>query len=153
MSDEEESLLTEAKKAVTAWGGTVRRSYGDDHGNYAFRFDHRGKTYIGVSKKSAHNGLASFEKRITGRAADQEVPLVEFFGSDPTLGSSYVFQPATVIQDGEVSVGESKKEVRCEWYQLPLEKGVLLGDYVSGRGSPPEPSEEAPGPVAITDYC
>lgn len=150
---EEDSLLTEAKRAVTTWGGTVRRSYGDDHGSYAFRFTFRGETYIGVSKKSAHNGLASFEQGIARRAAHQDVPLVEFFGDNPTLGNSYVFQPETVIEDGEVSVGNSKKDVRTEWYQLPLEKGVLLGDVVSGRAEPPEPSEEDSRPVGITDYC
>lgn len=153
MSDEE-SLLTEAKKAVTTWGGTVRRSYGDEYGSFAFRFTYRGETYIGVSKKSAHNGLASFEQGIARRAAHQEVPLVEFFGDNPTLGNSYVFQPVTVIEDGDVSVGNSKKDVKCEWYQLPLEKGVLLGDFVSGRAVPPEPEpEEKSQPLGITDYC
>lgn len=151
---EEESLLTEAKKAVTTWGGTVRRSYGDDHGSFAFRFTYRGETFIGVSKKSAHNGLASFMQGIARRAAHQEVLLVEFFGSNPTLGNSYVFQPVTVIEDGEESVGDSKKDVQTDWYQLPLDQGILLGDYVSGRAVPPEPSpEEKSRPVGITDYC
>lgn len=151
---EEESLLTEAKKAVTAWGGTVRRSYGDEYGSFAFRFTFRGETYIGVSKKSAHNGLASFEQGIARRAAHQEVPLVEFFGDSPTLGNSYVFQPVTVIEDGDVSVGNSKKDVKTEWYQLPLEKGVLLGDFVSGRAVPADPEpEEKKKPRGITDYC
>lgn len=149
----QDSLLTDAKRAVTTWGGRVSRSYGDDHGSYAFRFALHGERYIGVSKKSAHQGLASFEQAVARRAAHQDVSLVEFFGEEPTLGSAYVFQPETVIEDGEVSVGSSKKGVKTEWYQLPLEKGVLLGDFVSGREEPPEPSEEESGPVRLTDYC
>ena len=29
-----ESLLTDAKKAVVDWGRSVRRSYGDEHGDF-----------------------------------------------------------------------------------------------------------------------
>jgi hypothetical protein len=147
-----DSLLTDAKKAVVDWGGTVRRSYGDDHGDFAFRFTFRRETFIGVSKQAAHQGLASFEQTVTRRAAHQDDLLVEFFGADPTLGSAYVYRPETVIDAGEESVGDSKKGIRTEWYQLPLEKGVLLGDYVSGRGEPSKPTDEAAGMVTINDF-
>ena len=149
-----EILLTDAKKAVVAWGGTVRRTYGDEHGDFAFRFTFRGETFIGVSKQSAHQGLASFMQTVTRRAAHQDALLVEFFGEEPTLGSAYVYRPETVVEEGEQSVGNSKKGIKTEWYQLPLEKGVLLGDFVSGRAEPPEPSEEeASGPVTINDFA
>jgi hypothetical protein len=147
------SLLTNAKKAVADWGGTVRRSYGDDHGDFAFRFTFREETFIGVSKQAAHQGLASFEQTITRRAAYQDALLVEFFGTDPTLGSAYVYWPETVIKAGEESVGNSKKGIRTEWYQLPLKKGVLLGDFVSGRAEPSKPREETAGMMTINDFA
>jgi len=149
-----EVLLTNAKKAVVAWGGTVRRTYSDEHGDFAFRFTFRGETFIGVSKQSAHQGLASFMQTITRQAAHQDTLLVEFFGEEPTLGSAYVYRPETVVEKGEESVGKSKKGIKTEWYQLPLEKSVLLGDFVSGRAEPSEPSEEeSSGPVTINDFA
>lgn len=149
----QDSLLASVKRAVVAWGGDLRRSYSDQHGHYAVRFTYRGETYIGVAKERPVGGLASFMQQVVRRAADQDVLLVEFFGDSPTLADAYVFRPDTVLQEGSESRGASKKDVQTDWYELPLDHGVLLGDYVSGREVPPAPAREKERPVGITDYA
>lgn len=151
--EEEANLLADVKRAVVTWGGELRRSYSDDHGEYALRFEYRGETFIAVAKMQPERGLASFMQKVARRAAGQEVLLVEFFGEEPTLSDAYVFDPDTVLEESDESQGASKKEVPTDWYELPLAKGVLLGDFVSGREKPPEPSTAGPRPTAITDYC
>lgn len=147
------SLLADVKRAVVTWGGTLRRSYGDRHGDFAVRFTFRGETFIGVAKREPVHGLASFMQEVAHKADRRDAYLVEFFGSDPGLGDAYVFDPSTVISEGQTSHGTSKKEVPTEWYELPLEKGVLLGDFVSGRAEPEGPPSEEAGSVTLTDYA
>lgn len=149
------SLLADAKRGIVTWGGTLKRSYGDDQGDYAVGFSFRGNSFIGVSKEYAERNLASFEQTVARRARDQDVYLVEFFGAEPTLGDAYVFNPETVLEDGVESHGSSKKGTPTEWYEISLNQGVLLGDFVSGRAEPSEPSpeEEKDQPVGITDYA
>lgn len=155
---DQDSLLADVKRNIVTWGGDLRRSYGDGHGQYAIRFRFRGETYIGVAKQQPERGLASFMQKVTRRALDQDVLLVEFFGEDPTLGDAFVFQPITVLEAGTESQGASKKDVPTDWYELPLKHGVLLGDYVSGRRDAPEPPEQkepstSAGPVTLQDYA
>jgi len=155
---DQDSLLADVKRNIVRWGGDLRRSYGDGHGQYAIRFRFRGETFIGVAKQQPQGGLASFMQKVTLRAVDQDVLLVEFFGEDPTLGDAYVFQPATVLEASDESQGASKKDVPTDWYELPLKHGVLLGDYVSGREAPPGPpakkeASTSAGPVTLQDYA
>lgn len=155
--EEEDNLLDGVKEAVVTWGGTLKRSYGDGHGQYAIRFTLRGETYIGVAKQQPERGLASFMQKVARRAADQDVHLVEFFGATPTLGDAFVFRADTVLEDGDESHGDSKLDVPTDWYELPLGRGCLLGDYLTGNDQPAEPRTRKPEPRAetkgITDYA
>lgn len=147
------SLLAGVREAVVTWGGVLRRTYGDEHGDYAIRFRLRGETFIGVAMQRVRDGRASFTPRVTRLARDQELLLVEFFGAEPTLGSAYVFSPRTVIEERRTSRGRSKKGVPTDWYEVPLEHGVLFGDYLTQRASPPEPPRDTPRPATIQDYA
>lgn len=140
---DQDSLLAGVKRAVVNWGGHLERTYSDDHGQYAVRLSYRGETFIAVAKQSAHHGLASFMDSVVGRAAHQDVLLLEFFGEGPTLGSVYVFRPDTVASEGRESHGASKQDVPTEWLELPLEHGCTLGDYITNRDVPGEPSSTA----------
>lgn len=154
MTDRErDSLLAGVKKAIVTWGGNIRRTYGDDHGDYAVRFHFRESTFIGVAKKYADADRASFMQSVVRRAAGQDILLAEFFGEQPTLSTVYVFLPVTVLEVGRESQGLSKKDVMTDWYELDLDHGVMLGDFVSGRGAPPRPPAEATRPVRIQDYA
>lgn len=150
---DQDSLLADAKRAVVQWGGHLNRTYSDNHGQYGIRITYRGETFIAVAKQTAHKNRASFAQRVVKRADSQDVLLCEFFGEDPTLGSVYVFRPETVLEEGRESHGTSKKGTPTDWYELGLDHGCTLGDYVTGREVPAKPSEKSTRPVAITDYA
>lgn len=150
---EQGSLLTGVRRAVVRWGGSIRRVYSDDHGQYAVRITYRGETFIAVAKQTVHKNRASFAQRVVERAAAQDVLLLEFFGEDPTLGTGYVFRPDTILEEGVESHGVSKKQTPTDWYELDLDHGVTLGDYVTGQEELPAPSENDTRTAAITDYA
>lgn len=151
----QDSLLSDVKKAVVTWGGSLGRVYSDDHGAYAIRIRYRGQTFIAVAKQEPVRGLASFSQTIVKRAAHQDVLLAEFFGEEPTLGNVYVFDPVTVLETADESRGSSRKGVSVDWYELPLDHGVCLGDFVSGRAEPPRADEvaEEKTPSTLLDYA
>lgn len=153
-----DSLLGRLKRQLVTWDWTLQRTYRDDHGAYCVRATYRGHTFYCVAKETAHQGLASFGPSVVERAAANDAYLVEFFGEDPRLGNSYVFDADLVLEVADESRGASKKGVRTTWYELPLRYGAILGDVVSGREEPvqevPERKKTSTRTVkGITDYA
>jgi hypothetical protein len=121
------------RDAAVNWGWTIARTHRDDIGVFALKL-HTGDEYVyGITKNMPYQGCASFPKKVASRASDNDCPVIVFFGEKPRLGNSHVFDSDTVLQDGYPNMECTSPTRRKLWHDIPLEKGILLGDYISGR--------------------
>lgn len=121
------------RDAAVNWGWTIARTHRDDFGVFALKL-HTGDEYVySITKDTPFQGCASFPRKVARRAADNSCPVIVFFGDKPRLGNSYVFDSDTVLQEGHPNMECASPTRRKMWHDISLEKGILLGDYISGR--------------------
>lgn len=156
-SDEElEALVVECYRTVARWTDwQILGMHEDGHGPHSFSARHaRRGGYVMAAKRELHQGLASFMEKIVDRAAGTDRWLCLFVGKGtPTPGSAWVFCPGRVRAVGEAFQIESKKRVRVDALQLDAkEHGVLLGDHLGGRHSPPRGPPEHMAQHSLRTY-
>lgn len=140
---DDDSLLVAVKRALVQWGWHLIRTFEDGYGAFAVKAEYCGDTYYCVAKQYAHADLASFMQKVVRRADGQDALLVEFLGEQPRLGNAWVFDPEYVAANADDSRGLSKKDVDTDWYELNLEHGALLGDFLAGRDEPDRVAADA----------
>jgi hypothetical protein len=115
------------------WGWTVVRTFSDDRGDYCVKVQMERAAFYCTTKRYPYKEMASFPRRVALRAHDNDHLLAIFFGDVPEMGNAYVFRPEIVVDDGIPNRDDRSPKKQKTWLDIPLDRGVLLGDYVSGR--------------------
>lgn len=124
------------KTPIEAW-------YDDAHGRYAFKVTVDAETFVVAAKDYLYRGNASFMNKVVLRANDRDAKLLLFVADG---GYRYVFDPQTVIEDGDDADGPRSSERGEAWIDVDAQAGVSLEDYADGRDTPKRPESERKPP-------
>lgn len=127
------SGMSLVRDAAVNWGWKIARTHRDDFGVFALKLYTGNEHVYCITKEMPYQGCASFPRKVARRAADNDCPVAIFFGEQPRLGNSHLFDSSTVLDEGYPNMECTSPTRRKMWLDIPLEKGVLLGDYISGR--------------------
>jgi len=133
----ENTLIEELRGNAYHWGWDLEATISGEFGNYALKYDTGEDILYCTAKEYMYREMASFPKPVVLRAVDHKRPLVIFFGEDPMLGSAYVFRPDVVKEEGVPNTQQVPLPKRAQWLDISIDRGVILGDYVSGRKTLP----------------
>jgi hypothetical protein len=129
-----QSTIHKLKRCGINWGWDIQRIYTDDSGIFCIRFQTCRTDIYAITKDYIfRDEYASFPKRIVHRAEDYGQPIAVFFGEEPRLGNSYIFDPEVVLNHGKENMANVPLPQREQWVDIELSKGVLVGDFVSGN--------------------
>lgn len=127
------SRIKALKKQASMWGWQLVRSYRDRRGVFCVKIKTDRSVLYCITKDYAYKQQASFPRRVALRAADTGQPVAIFFGDKPEMGNAYVFDSQLVIEEGHENTEDRDVRNPQVWLDIPLERGVILGDYISGR--------------------
>ena len=125
-------------ESIRRWTHTeVSNHISDSVGVYCLSLQmERGDVYA-VAKRYQYRDLASFPKRVARRAVDKGCPMAIFFPPHD-VGDGYVYNPEYVLSEGIERPIQKAGQPRTLVFDIPIEDGVLYGDYISGREDLPE---------------
>lgn len=131
-AESKRSKIGVLRKNAVQWGMSISRVLRDSRGVYCLKIKTcRGPVYC-ITKAYPYREMASFPARVVRRAVANDCPVAVFF-DEPRLGNAYVYWPELVISDGVPNEDTAPAQSRQTWYDIPLEDGVLFGDWISGR--------------------
>jgi len=131
--------LSEAAEWFKARQTAIEAWYDDAHGRYAFKVSVDGEPFVVAAKEYLYKGNASFMNKVVMRAYDYDAKLLLFVTD---RSNPYVFDPQTVIEDGEGADGPRTSNRGETWIDVDAKAGVPLEDYADGRDTPKRPESE-----------
>jgi hypothetical protein len=135
-ADTSKSRIRLLQENTAQWGMPTIRVYQDQYGVYCVKIKtSRGPVYC-ITKAYPYQEMASFPARVVRRAAANDCPVAVFFDT-PRLGNAYVYLADQVLADGSPNKDTKPSERRQTWLDIPLEDGVLFGDWISDRADLP----------------
>lgn len=150
-STDELPQIRQLLKAVDHWDHTaVATCLSDRVGTYCVKLETRRDHVYTIAKEYQYKNKASFPKRVVHRAIDNNHPISIFFNPH-TLGNGYVFNPGQVLSDGIENRINRTEETRSVWVDIPIEDGVVYGDYISNRADLPDGSYDPPDQLSRVD--
>jgi len=133
-------MIHEAKETLVDAGAVLVSSYNDGSGVWGYQVGIEGHTFILVAKQFDYKEHASFLAEAVERAARNGDWLL-FHNS--AAGSYTVFDPEQVVENGSRSEGHSKTRY-AQWYELPMDQGVDIVDFIKRRERPESADETKP---------
>lgn len=131
-------------QSVDRWTHTgVARCLSDSVGIYCLLLETKQEYVYAIAKRYQYRDKASFPKRVVRRASDKEYPVAVFF-SPQDVGNGYVFNPEQVLSQGADNRMDVPGKSHQIWVDMPVSKGVLYGDYISGREDIPKAQYHPP---------
>lgn len=118
------------------WDASVDRVFTHDRGIYCVKMSTLYGSVYCIAKAYVHKDRASFPRKVVHRGLSNESLLGIFFGNDLYLGDGYVFSSQTVYELGTQNRGGSDKDDQRIWVDIPIERGVNFGNFLTGREFP-----------------
>lgn len=142
-SSDSKSQMRQLKEAVKEWKPTeLIRAIQDRRGIQCIEIGTSRKSLYAISKDSVYKNRASFPKQVVQRGIENDKPLAIFFGDPPLIGNTYTFDAERVAKEGEENKSSHTPGNTTRWIDIDLSKGVIFGDYISGRVDIPKRSQK-----------
>lgn len=133
------SHINQLKRAVDRWKPTnLIQSCRDKRGCFCLEINTPRQQLYATTKEYIYRNRASFPKRVIHKAIGDEQPIAIFFGSPPTIGGGYAFDPRAVLEEGTDNKQQQKNGGQRLWIDIDISRGVIFGDYISNRKNIPK---------------